>query len=680
MSTQREHKAGSPQDSGLAGVAAASTASAASADGSASDSSASTRHRRERAASRNVNYSLKRRRVGQELKEESVSASEGSVGTPGAASDSPAVPPQDVEPVAVSTGLPLSAGPPEKVKKESLWHYKKNSGTLVAVQQSSTEYPLRTQLSEKMTRPSALRQSISVRLSPTPPPQCAGMDTTTTAAESPRRPHIKVKNSQQMSSTKLFYNSFTAKNSGTTSSNSADTAQHENEDWCAACMQPGSFLCCDTCPRSFHFLCLDPPLDPDNLPDGDWSCPHCLFQQQFPTQTKLAKAQRSYQRDVARHTGSAMFAQLMFAVQGSNPRQFELPHAIRSTFADVHAGDRGRYADESEKPPVPYRVLVNAPYGQSVSKLDAYAPDNHYEVDDSTALKDDSEDDHPRFRLCYRCRQTRFGSWEHPEDSRLLITCDYCNTPWHLDCVPDVPRASLKNLGYKWKCPLHANTRHQRRLARKRYTQCRPQAQSCGLPNSGDIEIALEPVDAPGSITMRSDFEKLARGDALDIVPVVPEAAIQTDFFSKVYQYKQYERIREFRLQARLIDKLVATQASAHGDCSDMSSNKTPTRSDASEVSQDKTLIAAEPEDAASLADVLPLVYFGIGNDANLKKQWNLSELCSAASGELATPIPATTDKDSHLPQKERDELLALKRLIEAKPKSEVIKFFGLGK
>lgn len=629
----------------------------------ASSAAAETRHRRERAASRNVNYSLKRRRVNalDEAHDSTSDNNNNNTPSPSVSTGPEPAPVQDPEPIAASTGQPLSSGPSEKVKKESLWHYKKHSGSLVAVETADTsKYTLNTQLSEKLTRPSALRRSVSVRLSPTPP-QLAQQE----VAVTPRRPHIKIKNSH-MSSTKLFHNNFMVKNNiaGAKSSTSNESSvepqpEHENDDWCAACMQPGSFLCCDTCSNSFHFLCLDPPVDPDNLPEGDWSCPHCLFTQQFPTQPKLNKAQRSYAKDVAKHTGSAMFAGLLFNVQGHNPRQFELPHALRSTFAGVHTTERAKYADETEKPPVPYRLLANAPYGQSVSKLDSYAPDNHYAPnEDQDNDRDHDDENNPHFLCCYRCKQTRFGSWEHPEDSRLLITCDYCNTPWHLDCVPDVPRASLKNLGYKWKCPLHANTQHGRRLARKQHRQCRPTAQSCGDPNNGDIEITLEPVQAPGSITMVADFEKMATGDAVDIVPVVPETAVKTDFISKVYSYKQLERRRNMALQARLVDKLVTAQHKTNGATS------------------------------SQLADIVPLMYLSIAENATLKKQWNFSELCNVAKENLGTAVctpPQSNDTSpsvpaAHLSQREQHELLTLKRLLESKPKSDIMKFFGLDK
>ena len=35
----------------------------------------------------------------------------------------------------------------------------------------------------------------------------------------------------------------------------------------------GEIILCDTCPRAYHLVCLDPELD--EAPEGKWSCPHC---------------------------------------------------------------------------------------------------------------------------------------------------------------------------------------------------------------------------------------------------------------------------------------------------------------------------------------------------------------------------------------------------------------------
>jgi hypothetical protein len=58
--------------------------------------------------------------------------------------------------------------------------------------------------------------------------------------------------------------------------NANDGGVEMNHDICDACGDGGELLCCDNCPNAFHFECVNPPLDPDNLPEGDWFCSTCL--------------------------------------------------------------------------------------------------------------------------------------------------------------------------------------------------------------------------------------------------------------------------------------------------------------------------------------------------------------------------------------------------------------------
>uniref|UniRef100_A0A8C2KM96 Chromodomain helicase DNA binding protein 4a n=1 Tax=Cyprinus carpio TaxID=7962 RepID=A0A8C2KM96_CYPCA len=39
------------------------------------------------------------------------------------------------------------------------------------------------------------------------------------------------------------------------------------------CQQGRKIILCDTCPRAYHMVCLDP--DTEKAPEGTWSCPHC---------------------------------------------------------------------------------------------------------------------------------------------------------------------------------------------------------------------------------------------------------------------------------------------------------------------------------------------------------------------------------------------------------------------
>merc|ERR1712156_344760 len=46
-----------------------------------------------------------------------------------------------------------------------------------------------------------------------------------------------------------------------------------HQEYCEVCQQGGEIILCDTCPRAYHLVCLDPELD--EAPEGKWSCPHC---------------------------------------------------------------------------------------------------------------------------------------------------------------------------------------------------------------------------------------------------------------------------------------------------------------------------------------------------------------------------------------------------------------------
>lgn len=53
-----------------------------------------------------------------------------------------------------------------------------------------------------------------------------------------------------------------------------DGYETDHQDYCEVCQQGGEIILCDTCPRAYHMVCLDP--DMENAPEGTWSCPHCV--------------------------------------------------------------------------------------------------------------------------------------------------------------------------------------------------------------------------------------------------------------------------------------------------------------------------------------------------------------------------------------------------------------------
>uniref|UniRef100_A0A8B9Q0Z0 Chromodomain helicase DNA binding protein 5 n=1 Tax=Apteryx owenii TaxID=8824 RepID=A0A8B9Q0Z0_APTOW len=56
-------------------------------------------------------------------------------------------------------------------------------------------------------------------------------------------------------------------------SHSLPGEQTDHQDYCEVCQQGGEIILCDTCPRAYHLVCLDPELE--KAPEGKWSCPHC---------------------------------------------------------------------------------------------------------------------------------------------------------------------------------------------------------------------------------------------------------------------------------------------------------------------------------------------------------------------------------------------------------------------
>ncbi|XP_023518960.1 protein CHROMATIN REMODELING 4-like isoform X2 [Cucurbita pepo subsp. pepo] len=52
---------------------------------------------------------------------------------------------------------------------------------------------------------------------------------------------------------------------------------------CVVCDLGGNLLCCDSCPRTYHLQCLNPPLK--RIPMGKWLCPSCNQKNDLPLHT-----------------------------------------------------------------------------------------------------------------------------------------------------------------------------------------------------------------------------------------------------------------------------------------------------------------------------------------------------------------------------------------------------------
>ncbi|XP_078180627.1 protein CHROMATIN REMODELING 4-like [Carex rostrata] len=64
---------------------------------------------------------------------------------------------------------------------------------------------------------------------------------------------------------------------------------------CEECNVGGDLLCCDSCPRTYHLDCLNPPLE--NAPEGKWHCPRCTEDKGF-VYSRRARTKRVMKKTV----------------------------------------------------------------------------------------------------------------------------------------------------------------------------------------------------------------------------------------------------------------------------------------------------------------------------------------------------------------------------------------------
>ncbi|SCU89449.1 LANO_0D04962g1_1 [Lachancea nothofagi CBS 11611] len=541
--------------------------------------------------------------------------------------------PEFVDPINGMTGLPLGMGPPEKVKKESYWSYKKNNGQSTNGTPSSAssaatyesqipednafEEQLETKKSEQLTKQSSLRSNTKPKDIYRTKRQYRKKNDQLLHRNKHFPIHTKIKASTTKENKLFGQNSITNQKTIAPAVVSSANSAVENDDFCSSCRQPGIFLCCDTCPKSFHFACCNPPLDPDNLPEGDWSCAECQFKIRCPNKSVAHKLEKEYTSTLDNSQGKSIFGKLLFKLEFTNPRQFIPPVLIRDAFVDVKMGLHGEYTDGSMRGPLNEKQALNTGYGQSLTKMDQYNPDQHIDQESGELL------------ICFKCRESKMGSIDHPEKERLITKCDYCKTPWHLDCLPEVPRASFKNLGSKWMCPLHADSlipNKKRRLVRhqRHFT---PDS-THNFSNNGDVDIVLDEISAPISKEVIHD-SKINKELA---IMRLPENSIQLDFVDKVYRAKGALLDKQFRQQETLITK---TLGSLSKQCPD--------------------------------SKVSSFLYFTLQNNGYLQKMWDFKELCHVADKELQTSCQLRSEEIS--------ELLALRRILESKSKEEVMDF-----
>ncbi|PGH23739.1 hypothetical protein AJ80_02168 [Polytolypa hystricis UAMH7299] len=277
----------------------------------------------------------------------------------------------------------------------------------------------------------------------------------------------------------------------------------DNIDVCRSCNGSGSLLCCDGCIDSYHFDCLDPPLDPANPPEGQWFCPTC--QDEGP------------------------MGALIDHIPEVPPRDFQLPRNIRDYYEGVATAADGRHVVTSTIKRAPN---TRAPRTNPKTFNDPY----WYRTTDSKG----------NLIICTRCSRT--------SNHRPIIQCSFCPCNWHLDCLdPPLSNVPVYVPGsdkphHQWKCPNHID--HDlavpdgyggyRKFRRPRH------------PIYMDVDVLPSEDEEP---VMRDEYMLGKRYR-------VTEKGLMTSFINKVKQ-DRYEDLALRDYYARQLKKKVAEQTTA---------------------------------------------------------------------------------------------------------------------
>jgi hypothetical protein len=271
-----------------------------------------------------------------------------------------------------------------------------------------------------------------------------------------------------------------------------------NEEICGACGGPGRFLCCEGCPKSFHFTCLDPPIDENELPEDSWYDPIYMVDNRYCNSCRAL-------REPLHHSDNRLFDKLIDKMNRLNPVAYRLPKDIRNYFDGITTGEDGEYQETHEVKPMRAnaRGFVDEP--------------------DPFRLRDKSG----RPIFCYRCGDTA-------SSARRMLSCDHCSMHWHMDCL-DPPLTALPPLTKKWMCPLHASHAYRRMRRPKHKLRVVDVSLPRGFRNSGDIEIENDESSEEEQIGHKLLEDGFESDFSIDGTTYrLPEKGIKLDFLEKI--------------------------------------------------------------------------------------------------------------------------------------------------
>ena len=255
-----------------------------------------------------------------------------------------------------------------------------------------------------------------------------------------------------------------------------------HNDFCDICGGIGDYICCEYCPRSFHYSCAEPPLKPeDSQLLSEWVCRSCC-----PRPLSIS---------------SKYFGSVLKPFQQHEGHSYRLPTWLINYFDGIASDEFGTFMDLNKDNVKLKSRSLNA-------------------VNDETPLES---------VYCNSClKGAKAIKGEGQIGSRLMIKCDFCPLHWHLDCL-DPPLTAFPSAAKKWQCPNHSTPlldeegreRRSRRVRNPIYKDV-PSDTCIPTKYGHDIEVLFDEQETPG----------LAK-----VVYRVPENSIKLSFAHKVASF-----------------------------------------------------------------------------------------------------------------------------------------------
>ncbi|GMR41719.1 hypothetical protein PMAYCL1PPCAC_11914 [Pristionchus mayeri] len=180
-----------------------------------------------------------------------------------------------------------------------------------------------------------------------------------------------------------------------------------NAQFCIVCREGGEILCCEGCPASFHLLCHTPPILKSAIPSGKWFCHRCSILPREAPKTNIQ--QNADETETDRNEMATNFV-----LEAATEEEREDPLKLITAATRVRNTQNFTLPDDIDpKIPLPHTQLP-----RPRAKLSG--------------------------KICTKCSKM--------VEALPMIECDYCVSPYHLDCLDSPMTVPAKS---RWMCPQH---------------------------------------------------------------------------------------------------------------------------------------------------------------------------------------------------------------------------------